>query len=113
MAIDIEVTAWPGATVVAPKGDLDLASADPLRRALAALIERQQARLVVDLRQVLYIDSSGLGVLVAAMKQARAAGGDVRLCGLQLDVHAIFEMARLAKIMDIYPSLREALATWE
>jgi anti-sigma B factor antagonist len=113
MAIDIEVTAWPGATVVVPKGDLDLAAADPLRRALTALIDRRQARLVVDLGRVLYIDSSGLGVLVAAMKQARAAGGDVRLCGLEPDVHAIFEMARLAKIMDIYPSLREALATWE
>lgn len=112
MAIDIDVTAWPRVTVVAPKGDLDMAVADELRRTLTALIDGKQTRLVIDLAQLLYIDSSGLGALVAAMKHARGAGGDIRLCALQPDVHAIFEMTRLAKIMDIHPSRPEALAAW-
>lgn len=112
MAIDIDLTAGPRATVVAPKGDLDMAVADELRRTLTALIDGKQTRLVIDLAHVLYIDSSGLGVLVAAMKQARGAGGDIRLCALEPDVHAIFEMTRLTKIMDIHPSRTEALAAW-
>ena len=77
MAIDIDVTAWPRVTVVAPKGDLDMAVADELRRTLTALIDGKQTQLVIDLAQVLYIDSSGLGALVAAMKHARGAGGDI------------------------------------
>jgi len=49
---------------------------------------------------------------VASMKQARAAGGDVRLCALQEDVRAIFEMTRLIKVMSIHPTRQEALASW-
>lgn len=113
MTMDIEVTSWPRATLVAPQGDLDMAAADALRRTLTALIDRKQTRLVIDLGHVLYIDSSALGVLVAAMKEARGAGGDIRLCALEPDVHAIFEMTRLAKVMDIYPSRTEALAGWD
>jgi anti-sigma B factor antagonist len=53
-----------------------------------------------------------MGVLVASMKQARAAGGDVRLCALQADVRAIFEMTRLIKVMSSHPTRQEALASW-
>jgi anti-sigma B factor antagonist len=110
--MDIEVTAAPRATVVAPKGDLDMAVADELRRTLTTLIDGKQARLVLELSHVTYIDSSGLGALVAAMKHARGVGGDIRLCALQPDVHAIFEMTRLARIMDIHASRAEALDAW-
>jgi anti-sigma B factor antagonist len=53
-----------------------------------------------------------MGTLIAAMKQARAAGGDVRLCGLQDDVRAIFEMTRVVQAMSIHPTRQEALASW-
>jgi anti-sigma B factor antagonist len=110
--MDIEVIAAPRATVVAPKGDLDMAVADELRRTLTALIDRKQARLVLELNHVTYIDSSGLGALVAAMKHARGAGGDIRLCALQPDVYAVFEMTHLARIMEIHRSRDEALDAW-
>jgi anti-sigma B factor antagonist len=110
--MDIEVTVCPGATVVAPRGDLDMAVADELRRTLTALVDRKQVRLVLELAHVTYIDSSGLGALVAAMKHARGAGGDIRLCALQPDVQAIFEMTRLVRIMDIHASRAEALDAW-
>src|SRR5574341_1172206 len=100
----IEVTQAGDIAVVGPQGDLDMAVADELKRVLAGLIDKGQSRVVVDLSQVGYIDSSGMGVLVASMKQARAAGGDVRLCALQADVRAIFEMTRLIKVMSIHPT---------
>ncbi len=99
-------------TVVAPDGDLDMAVADQFRRTLTDLIDRKQTRLLLDLGEVAYIDSSGLGALVAALKHCRSLGGDIRLCGLQPDVRAIFEMTRLVKILEIYGSRREALAAW-
>jgi anti-anti-sigma regulatory factor len=45
-------------------------------------------------------------------KQARAAGGDVRLCALQDDVRGIFELTRLVRTKSIHPTRREALASW-
>jgi anti-sigma B factor antagonist len=108
--VDIEVTQSAQATVVAPRGDLDIATADELKRILTELVDRGQVRLVMDLGRVAYIDSSGLHALVVGMKRARAARGDVKLCGLQADVRSIFEMTRLTKALDVYPSREEALA---
>ena len=108
----IEVTQTGEITIVGPQGDMDMAVADEVKRVLAGLIDKGQSRVVMDLSQVGYIDSSGMGVLVASMKQARAAGGDVRLCALQEDIRAIFEMTRLIKVMSIHPTRQEALASW-
>jgi anti-sigma B factor antagonist len=110
--MDIKVIKEGETTVVAPDGDLDLAVADQFRRTLTDLIDRKQARLLLDLGSVAYIDSSGLGALVAAMKHCRSLGGDIRLCDLQPDVRAIFEMTRLIKILETYGSRREAVAAW-
>ena len=110
--MDIDVTQSDSVTVVAPRGDLDMATVDAVRRTLASLIDRGQSRLLMDLGGVGYIDSTGMGALVAAMKQARAAGGDVRLCALQDDVRSIFDLTRLSRAMSIHPTRQEALASW-
>jgi len=110
--MEIDVTQSSGVAVVAPRGDLDMATVQDVRRALTGLLDRGQSRLLVDLDDVGYIDSSGIGALIGAMKQARAAGGDVRLCALQDDVRAIFEITRLAQTMSIHPTRQEALASW-
>jgi len=81
--MNIDVTQSSGVAVVVPRGDLDMAAVPDVRNALTGLLDNGQSRLLIDLDDVGYIDSSGMGTLIAAMKQARAAGGDVRLCGLQ------------------------------
>lgn len=110
--MDIEVSQTGGVTLVVPKGDLDMGTADQMKRMLTDLIEKGQAKLVMDLTGVAYVDSSGLGALVAAMKQARAAGGNLKLCGLQEDVRSIFEMTRLIKVMAVHSDRQEAVASW-
>lgn len=110
--MNIDVTQADGVTVVAPRGDLDMATVDEARRTLGGLIDRGQSRLLVDLGGVGFIDSSGMGVLIAAMKRARAAGGDVRLCALQDEVRGLFELTRLSRAMSIHPTRQEALASW-
>lgn len=110
--MDIDVTQSSGVAVVAPHGDLDMATVDEVKRTLAGLIDGGQSRVIMDLGEVGYIDSSGMGAMVAAMKRARAAGGDVRLCALQDDVRGIFELTRLVRAMSIHPTRQEALASW-
>jgi anti-sigma B factor antagonist len=89
-----------------------MGTADQMKRTLTELIEKGQSKLVMDLTGVAYVDSSGLGALVAAMKQARAVGGNLKLCGLQEDVRSIFEMTRLIKVMAVHSDRQEAVASW-
>src|SRR5438477_10204254 len=110
--MDFDVSEIGTVTVVAPRGDVDLAVADDLRVRLTELVDRGRGRLVLDLGDVMYIDSSGLGALVAAMKHARAAGGDVKVCALESDVRSLFEMTRLNKVMALHATRQEAIAAW-
>lgn len=111
-AMDIEVVRSAAITVVVPKGDLDMAAADQMKRVLSGLVDEGAVKLLVDLGHVGYIDSSGMGALVATLKHARGAGGDLHLCALQDDVRAIFEMTRLIKAITIHATRGEALAGW-
>lgn len=110
--MDIEVTRGATITVVVPRGDLDMAAADRMKRTLTELVDEGSRKLLVDLELVGYIDSSGMGALVAALKHARTAGGDLRLCALQDDVRAIFEMTRLIKAITTHATRSEALGAW-
>ena len=110
--MDIEIVTSGPVTIVAPKGDLDMAVADRMKRTLTDLVDKGQRRLVLDLAAVQYLDSSGLGAFVASMKHARSAGGDIKLCALHTDVRSIFEMTRLIKVVEAFGTRAEAVASW-
>ncbi len=106
-----------GVTVVVLKGDLDVSAAEQIKQRLTDLIladyiEKGHSKVVVDLGAVPFIDSSGLAVLVAAMKQARTTGGDLKLCALQDDVWSTLEMTGLNNHIGVYGDRPEALSSW-
>jgi anti-sigma B factor antagonist len=77
--LSIEARAMDDRTVLTVRGELDLYTAPALRdRVLAAAAEGQR-RLVIDLSGVPFMDSSGLGVIVACLKRLRESGGDLAL----------------------------------
>jgi stage II sporulation protein AA (anti-sigma F factor antagonist) len=91
-------------------GDLDLNIADRLRDALDKKIEETAAlNLVVDLSNVNFIDSSGLGVLLGRYKRVSKAGGKVYLSGAKPHVRSIIELSGLLRIMEEFSSTGEAL----
>ena len=98
--------------VIVPKGNLDMASATQMRQRLQERLDAGEAKLVVDLENVGHIDSAGLGELVRALKRAREAGGDLRVCGLSRDVLRIFEVTSLNKAIIVYATREEAIASW-
>jgi anti-sigma B factor antagonist len=95
---------------VAPKGDLDMASMSQMK--LQDYINAGRIKLVLDLEGIEYIDSAGLGEIVRAMKRAREAGGDLRLCGVRGQVGKIIEITGLHKALAVYPTREEAVASW-
>lgn len=111
--MEFSVTRTKGVSVLIPASPLDAAAAPRLRRELTGLLDGGARRLVLDLRSVHYIDSSGLGALVEGMKRARAAGGDLRLCAVEDEVYAVLEMTGLLQQMRVSADGADAIAAWD
>lgn len=97
-------------TVVHVAGEIDVYTAPVLREELAAQQEAGPVDLVVDLTDVPFMDSTGLGVLVGALKRARTMHGDLRLVIDQERVLKVFRITALTQVFEIHATLDEALA---
>lgn len=98
------------ATILSPKGDVDLASAPTLRRSLSESLNGKPSRLVLDLDAVAYMDSSGVATLIEAMQIARRSGTSLVLCRMQDRVRSIFQIARLETVFTIVDDTDAALS---
>ncbi|MDA8296175.1 MAG: STAS domain-containing protein [Actinomycetota bacterium] len=106
----VKVREQAGASVVSAEGEVDVSTAPALRQRLYELPD--SAKVVVDLSEVTFLDSTGLGVLVAALKRVREsdAGGDLRLVVTRPQVSKVLEVTGLSTVFSVFPSLDEALA---
>jgi anti-sigma B factor antagonist len=100
-------------TVVKVTGEIDVYTAPALREELQAHQEAGAADLVVDLTEVPFMDSTGLGVLVGSLKRARTTGGSLRLVIDQEKVLKVFRITALTQVFEIHPTVEEALAAGE
>jgi anti-sigma B factor antagonist len=99
-----------GATVVEVGGEVELHSASHLRDELLRAGEAEHPCVVVDLSRVTFIDSTGLGVLVGALKRVREKGALSLVCP-QRQVRRVFEITGLTKVFPMFSSLEEAVAS--
>ena len=105
----IEEQPFPGATILAVRGEADLHSAPRLRDALATAIEDGSDELVLDLSETTFVDSMTLGVLLGAMKRLRARGGHLHLVVPGADVRRIFEITLLDRVFQLHETREEAV----
>ena len=110
MELEIPDTDVDGWTVVAASGEIDVATAPALRDQLTDLVEGGSTRLVVDLEDVDFIDSTGLGVLVGGVRRARAQEGDLRLVCTNTRILKVFQATGLDEIFTIGSTVDEAVA---
>ena len=96
--------------VISVSGDIDLYTSPDLRKAITKLAKKKISLLVVDLKQVDYMDSSGVATLVEGLQLTARYDGSFRVASLNEDVREVFELARLDKVFDIYDNLDQALA---
>ena len=95
--------------VVALNGRFDLLSAVAVKQRLVDVVGAGYYRLVVDLQDVGFIDSSGLGALISGLKAARVAGGDLRLARPDKQVRYILEVSTLDRVLRPHATVEEAL----
>jgi anti-sigma B factor antagonist len=98
-----------GVAVIALSGEVDVYTSPRLKQEMVDLLNKGTVRLVVDLSNVEYLDSTGLGVLIGGLKRAREREGDLRLICDNLRILRIFEITGLTKIFDIYRTEGDAL----
>ncbi len=98
-----------GAVVIAISGDIDLAGSPTLRQEVRKAASEKPERLIINLAEVGYMDSSGVATLVEAMQLTRRGNSKLVLCGLQTRVRSVFEIARLDSIFTIVANLDDAL----
>jgi anti-sigma B factor antagonist len=91
---------------------LDAHNSEELKSELNRVFERETNDAVVDLKDVRFIDSSGLGVLVSGFKNASTRQRSLKLAGLQTQVKSMFELTRLHRVFDIYQTVDEALESF-
>ena len=99
-----------GKTIVAVGGEIDVYTAPKLRDKITELVGAGSYHLVVDMQQVEFLDSTGLGVLVGGLKKVRAHDGSLQLVCNQDRLLKIFRITGLAKVFVIHESADEALA---
>ena len=100
-------------TILELDGRFDSHTAPPIRQFLKEAVLQEPAYIVVNLADVLFIDSTALSTLVAGMKSSRQVGGDLRLCNLQQPVRMIFELTRLDRAFEILAGEEEAVRAFD
>lgn len=107
MRMQVAISEQDGSQVVAVRGEIDLDSSPDLWNELRGAL-REARPVLVDLREVNYIDSSGVAVLIQGLKHASKAGTTYRLRDPSPRVMAVLELAQLPKLFDIERTDSEA-----
>lgn len=92
-----------------PLGRIDASCSAQIKDKVLSMIDDNQTRLLLDLSEVDFIDSSGLGTLVSCLNTVNKAGGALKLCSFQENPKQVFEMTRLDRIFEVFDDRTEAL----
>ena len=111
--MNCDVTEQGKAVVVELKEErLDAHNSNEFKSQMLSLFEGGKNNMVINLKGVRFIDSSGLGALVSGFKNATARNGSLKLCGLQPQVKSMFELTRLHRVFEIFPDTGAAVASF-
>ncbi|GAK04406.1 anti-sigma F factor antagonist [Geomicrobium sp. JCM 19037] len=108
MKLDLKKTTIDNGTKLFVSGEIDAYTAPQLKEALAPLTSEENGKTVVDLAGVDYIDSTGLGIFVGALKEAHNHNGELKIVSLNHRVKRLFTITGLDEVMDIDEEKEEA-----
>ena len=93
--------------VIQPAGILDSAKGSEFRQEIGEMVENGVNIVLIDFQDVTFMDSSGLGALVLALKTVRAAGGKFFVCSINEQVRMLFELTSMDRVFQIFPNRDE------
>jgi anti-sigma B factor antagonist len=111
--LSIHVHVVDGMQVFELTGSLDIATSPSVRAALVSASERGDHRLIVDLTNLEFLDSTGLGALIGAQRRAKEFGGEVRLIAKEGQILRLLRITGLLKVFGVYATLEAAVQDGE
>lgn len=97
--------------VAVTRDHFDASNSDHIGKAIRAMLE-EGTKLVLDLSRVRFVDSTGLGSIFACMKALDALGGCLKISGLTERVEVLFDLVRMNKLVDIFPTRQQAIESF-
>jgi anti-anti-sigma factor len=98
--------------VLQPAGRLNMVAAPALKSQIEESVGSGRDRIVVDFSDVVFIDSSGLGALIAGLKATRQAGGDLRIAHVPEQVMTVLRLTNLDRVLRAHPTVADASDEW-
>ena len=105
MSVTIRRSEQPPWTVLSVGGDLDVVGAPDMRQAVVAAVAEGSRRLALDLSELDFVDSFGLGAVVGALKRVRQRGGELALVCPSSRIRRVFEICDLDRILALHDSI--------
>jgi anti-sigma B factor antagonist len=113
MALRVDTKESNGVTVLTLAGRITLGDeSNQMRNKIKEILGQGKKKLVLDLGGVSYIDSSGLGTLVAAYTSARNRGADIKLANVTERLDELLSITKLVTVFSVYKSLEEAVKSF-
>jgi anti-sigma B factor antagonist len=97
--------------VIGLKGRLDMSNSDALKENFSTWLQSAR-KFVFDCSALEFLDSTGLGVLLLCLKEAMKTDGDIRLAQVNETVHMVLEITRADEIFQVFPTVKEAVASF-
>lgn len=107
--LDVDVKYEDGIPIIEARGECDLITSRKLKDVAESLITTGQCRIVFDLRNMSYIDSSGFRVLLEAKNGVAEKGGNIALVSLTAPVERVFNLLRLGELIIRTDTVQEAV----
>lgn len=108
----LEISKRNGVTVISLSGSFDASVADDFKKEFEASL-KENDNFVIDLNNVQFVDSTGLGRIVSALRKVSEKKGDLKLAGINDEVMIVFQITRAYKIFDIYDDVDAAVKSFK
>lgn len=93
-------------------GDIDIDTSPDVKKLFDKAISGSGKKVLINLKDVNYVDSSGLATLVEVLKNLRTSGGQLKLSNLSIKVKGLFEITKLDKLFEIFPEEEDAVSSF-
>lgn len=90
-------------------GEIDINTAPQIKKVFDKILSEKREKILINFKEVSYVDSSGLATLVEMLKNIRSYGGKLKLSNLSSKIRGLFEITKLEKLFDISNNEEEAL----
>jgi anti-anti-sigma factor len=110
--VSFETKTEDGIVVINISGQLDAFTTPDVKAEFKTLTDSRNYKLILNLEQVDYVNSTGIGAIVAVAQQVRRRKGDLKIYGMKPDIRKVFDLVGASKILEIFDSEQDALGSF-